>query len=279
MAFTEKPPMLRGTEQEQIRALRDYLFRMAQSLSEVAAPETPVSVTATVRPDGTRVFKPGRDEGDAIAAVRKNAQELRDLIIKTARELGEDIEDGDNYVIAYADSKAEAFESEYVAKSYLGTYTERIMAEFEASARGVVESYNYSEAIRSMQDSIGLLQDYNTELSGQIRRGIVEVPGSNPPEYELGIAISQNLQFTGQTVEAEDGNVYYYLNSGQTFGLYTSKGWQFWINGYKVGWFESTGSVLHVAIVQVEQELRMGDSWQIRATPNGSEFEIMYVGS
>ena len=34
MAFTEKPPMLTGTEQEQIIALRDYLFRMASSFAE-----------------------------------------------------------------------------------------------------------------------------------------------------------------------------------------------------------------------------------------------------
>lgn len=37
MAFTEKPPILSGTEQEQIIALRDYLFRMASSFAESEA--------------------------------------------------------------------------------------------------------------------------------------------------------------------------------------------------------------------------------------------------
>ena len=34
MSFTEKPPMLRGSPQEQINAIRDYLFRMVGSLDE-----------------------------------------------------------------------------------------------------------------------------------------------------------------------------------------------------------------------------------------------------
>lgn len=43
MAFTEKPPMLAGTEQEQIIALRDYLFRMATSFAESEAVDfTPI---------------------------------------------------------------------------------------------------------------------------------------------------------------------------------------------------------------------------------------------
>ena len=56
MAFTEKPPILRGTEQEQLNALRDYLFRMAQSLGESAASEASLNVAQTVRPDGSRVY-------------------------------------------------------------------------------------------------------------------------------------------------------------------------------------------------------------------------------
>ncbi len=283
MAFTEKPPILTGSTQNQLNALRDYLFRMAQSLSDAAAPDAAVSVTETVRQDGTRVYRAGgqqKDESAAIEAIRKNAQELRDLIIKTAHDLGQDIVDSENYVISYADSKAESFEAGYVAKSELyGTYTESIQTTIETTARGVVDSYHYDSAIDSMQEGIDLLQEYYTNIDGQIRRGIVQVPGTNPPEYELGIAISQNLQFTGQTVEGEDGHTYYYLNSGQTFGLYTSTGWQFWINGYKVGWFDSTDSTLHVSTVQVEQELRIGDSWKITAAPDGSEFEILYVGA
>lgn len=283
MAFTEKPPILRGTEQEQISALRDYLFRMAQSLSEAAGENTPaVSVVATVQPDGRRVYTPsGKGDPSDIAAVRKNAQELRDLIIKSARDLEGRIEDGDNTVIEYVDSKTEDYRSLYVAKSEFGTFTETVQANMESTAKGVVESYDYESAIESVKGSIRLIQDYYTQVNGEIRRGIVQDPDTG--DYVTGIAISQNLQFHGECGPSDgnnpgDGFTYYYLNTGQTFGLYTSTGWQFWINGYKVGWFDSEedNGLLHVRNVQVEEALQLGGAWNLLTT--GSEFELKYIG-
>lgn len=279
MAFTEKPPILRGTQQEQISALRDYLFRVAQSLSEAAGASTPaVSVVATVQPDGKRVYTPGGSGN--VDAVRKNAQELRDLILKSARDLEGKIEAGDNTVIAYADSKTEEYNSLYVAQSEFGEYTETVQANFESTARGVVESYHYGSAIDSVQDSIGLIQNYNAVLDGMIKRGIVEDPVTH--EYVAGIAISQKMEFGGECGPSDennpgDGFTYYYVKDHQTFGLYTSTGWQFWIDGRKVGWFDSLDGMLHVANVLVENALQIGDSWQITATADG-EFEIKYVG-
>lgn len=285
MAFTEKPPILRGTEQEQLHALRDYLFRMAQSLSEAAGESTPaVSVVATVRPDGTRVYSQSSGKSKDTEDVQANARALRDLIIKSAndleRRLNGKIEAGDEYVISYADSKKEVYNSLYVAKSEFGEYTETVQSSMESTARGVVESYDYGSAIESVQDTIGLIQNYYTQVNGEIRRGIVQDPETG--EYVTGIAISQNLQFSGECGPSDgnnpgDGFTYYYLNTGQTFGLYTSTGWQFWIDGYKKGWFDSQDGMLHVANILVENTLQIGDSWQITASSNG-EFEIKYVG-
>lgn len=262
MSFTEKPPILRGTPQEQLNALRDYLFRMAQSLNAITAADAALAVTETVRPDGTRVYETGKAKDSGIEAVRKSAQELRDLIIKTA-----------NQTVAYVDSKTEVYNSMYVSQSDFGTYTETVQATFETTARGVVDSYHYSDAIDS-------LNDYFTQVNGEIRRGIIEDP-DHPGQYITGIAISQNLQFSGECGPSDannpgDGYTYYYLNTGQTFGLYTSTGWQFWIAGQKVGWFDSIDGMLHVANILVENALQLGDSWQIRAS--ASEFEIKYIG-
>ena len=192
MAFTEKPPMLSGTEQQQINALRDYLFRMAGSLETAAgAPVAEGGGALVSRPDGTKVYRTGSSE--AIEAVRRNAQELRALIIKTANDLGRDIAAGDNAVIAYADSQTETYDSRYVAMSEYGTFTENIQSVIESGARGVIESYGYGASIESMQDSIGLIQNYFTAVNGEIRRGIVEDPDTG--DYVTGIAISQNLQY------------------------------------------------------------------------------------
>ena len=102
---------------------------------------------------------------------------------------------------------------------------------------------------------------YVTELSGQIRRGFLEDPETH--QTVLGIAISQQLRFTGQEL-TDGGWTYFELSPGQTLGLYTSTGWQFWVNGRKVGWFDSSDGMLHTVSQAVEQEIRLG-SWSISA--------------
>ena len=294
MTVLEKPPILRGTEREQIGALRDYLFRMAQSLETASTAEVTAAASPVVKADGSRALKPGGAGEKSIDDVRKNAQLLRDLILKSARDLEGQISAGDATVMSYADSKVEEYCSEFVAQSDLGAFREGIMSSVETTARGIVQSFNYAEAImssvdtegnvnplyeqfsvfRDMQDGLNVAQAYYTEITGEIRHGFIRDPETNV--IELGIAISEQLSFTGAQ-RTENGIVYYELEPGQTLGLYTSTGWQFWINGYKMGWFDSRDSMLHVKQIVVEQSLQIGDSWQI-ITNASNAFEIRYVG-
>lgn len=189
---------------------------------------------------------------------------------------------GDNAVMSYVDSKTEVYNSMFVAQSEFGTFQENVTNMIETTAKGVVESYDYGSSIESVQDSINLLQSYYTSINGEIRRGIVEDPETG--EYVTGIAIAQSLKFSGECGPEDernpgDGYTYYYMNSGQTFGLYTSVGWQFWIDGYKKGWYNSQDGMLHVANILVEQVLQIGGNWQVKASADGSELEFLYVGS
>ena len=115
------------------------------------------------------------------------------------------------------------------------------------------------------------LAAYRTEIDGQIRRGYLEDPDSH--QTVLGIAIAQPLHFTGREM-TDGGWSYYELAPGQTLGLYTSTGWQFWVNGRRVGWFDSADGMLHTISQTIEQELRMGD-WTLSA-PGG--LGIKYLG-
>ena len=280
MGAIQKPPILQGSMQQQITALRDYLFRIVGDLDGVIAAASTEQAVAEVKtlPDGTKIIAPGSEVSRDIANIRKNANELRDLIIKSTNELSESITNGDEYLISYVDSKEEEYNSLYLAKSEFGTFEESIDSRIQTSARGVVESYNYGSAITSMQDAINLAQRYYTQIDGEIRRGIVQDPDTG--NYEIGIAISQKLEFTGECGEDDpnnpgDGYSYYYLKTGQTFGLYTSTGWQFWINGSKRGWFDSTDSRLHVGSEIVESELQIGE-WEFTAVGG---LGIKYVGA
>ncbi|MBQ9662209.1 MAG: hypothetical protein IJV40_03540 [Oscillospiraceae bacterium] len=192
------------------------------------------------------------------------------------------IDQGNQEIIEYVDSKEETYNQMYLARSEFGTFQENVTSMIETTAKGVVESYDYGSSIQSVQDSIGMLQSYYTSIQGEIRRGIVEDP-DNPGEYVTGIAIAQALKFSGECGPTDprnpgDGYTYYYMNSGQTFGLYTSVGWQFWIDGYKKGWYNSQDGMLHVANVLVESILQIGAHWQVKSNGDGTELEFLYVG-
>ena len=259
--FSELPPVLRGSERVQLAQLREYLVRLVRGLDQVES--------AAVR-QSTAAAWSGQEaasrERETVGQIRDQAVALKSLIIKTA-----------DHVTAEYDRRIEEMRSLFVTESAFGQYKEIIRAQIETTARGIVESYDYREEIAAVQDALVLLQHYTTAIQGEIRRGIIEDP-ERPGTLVTGIAISQNLQFTGVTQTGEDGYTYYELASGQTFGLYTSTGWQFWIDGAKKGWFSSLDGMLHVANIVVEQSLQLGSTWQLKASITGTRMDFVYVG-
>ena len=152
-----------------------------------------------------------------------------------------------------------------MAISDYGSYYGRIDTQVRQTARETVESYRFSEAVEA-------LERHMSELNGQIRRGLIEDPLTH--EIHLGIAVSESLSFTGQTQNV-GGATYYELTPGQTLGLYTASGWQFWINGVRRGWFSSQDSMLHVSNIVVEDKLRVGADWEISSSGG---FGLRYTG-
>ena len=250
----EKPPILQGSTNDQVRALRDYLYKLAGTLDGTIQAATAMqNVTVSVDKQGRQVISAGSDVGSkTAAAIQKSADELKSLIIKSADEVYE-----------YMDGKTEEYDGKYVAKSEYGEFTQSFNSRVETTARGVVEDYGYTEQITSLQNADIVMQQYLTDLNGQIRRGIVLDPSTN--QYVTGIAISQQLSTSGTCPPLDphnpgDGYTYYYLTAGQTFGLYTSTGWQFWLNGAKKGWFDSQENVLNVYDIVIKGTLRIGNA-------------------
>ena len=250
----EMPPILKGSQQEQIAALRDYLARMARR-------DTTEENAAVVEAVVQRVVPKSSD----------NTNNLRSLIIKNA----------DNITVAFndIDDLESRMTSDYVATSDFGTVLLEYSSDIQNLASGVVESYGYEEAIAAKfsQNDADVLVNRVSKVEGYIRRGWIVDPSTN--ELVLGIAIFQKLDFDMTSTTDLDGNTYYEIindsNHHPTFGLYTSKGWQFWINGQKVGWFDSEDSMLHVTNIVDESTMWLGAEWQI--THVGG-FGIKYLG-
>lgn len=239
----ELPPQVQGSSD--LLAIRDYLVRLARDLDRLNGSE---QIKELVSRATTKVQK------ETVKSIQDQATTLKSLIVKNAHTIE-----------AYADEITTDLHSHYVAISDYGNYYEQIETQVQQTARDTVETYHYTEAIEG-------LTSYLTDLNGQIRRGIIEDPDTH--QLHLGIAISEQLSFTGQTQDV-GGVTYYELSPGQTLGLYTSYGWQFWINGQKMGWFDAQDSMLHVANIVVEDVLQIGANWQITTT-NG--FGLRYIG-
>lgn len=185
---------------------------------------------------------------------------LRSLIVKTA-----------DTVNARVDSLTTVLESGYLAKSDFGQYAETIQTRIEQTARQTVESYDYTALIEAAQTRIGELSSHLTELQGRILRGVLTDPEGN---LVFGLAIAENLRTTGETL-TQNGRSYECIAPGQTLGLYTASGWQFWIRGVKCGWFDAADGMLHTANIAVESSLYLGEGWQLCAAGG---FGLKYTG-
>lgn len=252
----EQPPILSGPAAQQAQLLRDYLVRMVrqlQTLGDAGALEAAVrrSIEASA----------GKTREAAAGDARRRALELKSLIVKTADE-----------VVALMDRELASLSGVYVAQSDFGVYAETTLRTIEDTARQTVESFQYDARLDAANAALGTLEQYVTSLNGQIRRGVIEDPATH--EDVLGIAISENLSFTGQT-EDENGVSYYRIAPGQTFGLYTSRGWQFWINGLRAAWLDAVDGKLHVANASIEESLQLGGNWVFTTTGG---LGIRYIG-
>lgn len=140
-----------------------------------------------------------------------------------------------------------------------------------AKADQIVE---HSQRVTSIVND---LINYKEIINGEIRRGYLTDPDDGSTVF--GIAISSSLSFTGaERTNANDPNdkaIYYELNEGQTLGMYTSTGWSFWIDGKKVGWFDSKKKELNTPSQTIKKDLTL-NKWLLQDP--GTGFGIKYVG-
>lgn len=266
MTGHELPPILKGSEQEQLVSIRDYLVRLAQSLDAVSADTTAIVQTKAGSTAPRRAGKPASNAA-SLDDLKRQATLLKSLIVKTADQ-----------IVKTADGT-------YVHSDSFGDYYEDIEKKVKETASATIETYDLTNIVSGI---VGLdkLQSFMRTVNGEIRRGVIYDPTPGVEEDVVGIAISQNVQF----YEANDpdhpateagGLTYYRIMEEQTFGLYTAYGWQFWIDGNKVGWFDSRedANSLHVASATIVDHLQMGDSWMLDITDSGGGIGFRYIGA
>lgn len=237
------PPSATGGQAEQVRNLYSYLYQLTDRLNAAfVALDTGGSDVS-----GAAVSAAGASGGMSADQARQY-NELKALIIKTGTVTKE-----------YADKLVASLDSVYIAQSEWGTYEEQIHQDIEATASGIVESYNF-------QSQIDALDDYRIEASGYILRGIIGYDEDNVPIF--GIAIGQDLKTTEVTI---DGVTYKQVDMTKNLATYTADGITFWLNGVAVARLNQ--QELSITRAVITEKITLGD-WEIATNGTGINKQV-----
>lgn len=245
------PPMLMGTEAEQLVQMRSYLYRISELLNSAMTEQNVTLEYAMQRQSKSVTEDVFTEEIDA------QYNKLKALIIKTA-----------DVVRMEMDMIKTELQQDYIAKSEWGTYEESIHSDIVATAEGVVQSYDYDSQLEAAREGIADFEAYKIQTSGYIQSGIIGYDDENFPV--IGIAIGQDLKSKEVTI---DGEVYQQIDMTKNLATYTSERITFWQNGIEVAYISN--SEMGITSVHIKGKITLGDEWEISHT-NG--FTIKWVG-
>lgn len=237
------PPSATGGQAEQVRNLYSYLYQLTDRLNAAFVALDVGGSNAS----GASASAAGASGGMSADQARQY-NELKALIIKTGTVTKE-----------YADKLVASLDSVYIAQSEWGTYEEQIHQDIEATASGIVESYNF-------QSQIDALDDYRIEASGYILRGIIGYDENNVPIF--GIAIGQDLKTTEVTI---DGVTYKQVDMTKNLATYTADGITFWLNGVAVARLNQ--QELSITRAVITDKITLGD-WEIATNGTGINKQV-----
>ena len=217
MVILQSPPMLQGSQTQQLQDVRRYLFRLVEQLNNSLNSLTEDNLA----PEAVQALGSA-----AISAAEQTRADLKTLIIKNANEVTQTIE-----------KITKELESTYVAKSDFGTFEERINNAITASAEGLeMEISSTSE----------ILNSFIATSNGYIRQGVVAKDGDVPI---LGIALGLIFSVTGTTVVV-DGKTYETIDTSKNMSVWTTNKLSFYVNGLEVAHFAN--NALYVNNVETQ---------------------------
>lgn len=181
---------------------------------------------------------------------------------------------GGDAMQADIEAVADAAEENFVSKLDFQRYYEDLNNNIDARVDAKVREYGFSIEIDDIRRDLGELGTQVSSINGMILLGAVIDPATNQPV--VGIAIAEEVKTSGETVV--DGETYPTINPGQTFGLYTAHGWQFWVNGNREGWYDSSDGHMHMKNTTAEDSLVVGARNHVWEIVESGGFGIRLVG-
>ena len=173
MTTISQPPILSGTEKQQIVQIRQYLYQISRDLNMALS-----NLTSENFANDSDVKKAiaGESTEQQKQEVKRQLSSLKSLIIKTA-----------DVVRTEMDVLETSLNSTYVAQSAYGTFTEEINGQLSAMSDSIEQRIQYeatlTDDLKSVSDAF---DQYVVETNGYIKHGIIGYDGAAPV---IGIAI------------------------------------------------------------------------------------------
>jgi hypothetical protein len=242
-----QPPILKGTEKEQLVQLRQYLYRMSLDLTQAMNNLTSENFAPGGLPavKSQQAVSQPKKPTDNTEETKQALSELKSLIVKTA-----------DLVYAEMDRLEASLSSTYVAQSTFGTFSEEINTQLSATAERVEQNIQYQatleDTFRGVSDAF---DQYVIETGGYIKQGIIGYDGAIPI---IGIAIGQDIKVTG--TDTKDGKEYEVIDTSSNMSVWTPEKLAFYVNGMEAA-YVSNGA-FYVADMYVLSRLFI-ENWQI----------------
>lgn len=238
--FFENPPTLSGRSEDQLRQLQSYLYAMSGKLNEALMSISIEQMT----PETRRVIVGASESGEADKQTKqKEYQTLKSLIIKTAEIVRHEMDE----IYVQLNDKYEAISSQF------GTYEETLINTITATAKGILQDYNYESRIQGLEEADGNTQSFMQRIDGYIFSGVIREEAGVPI---LGIAIGENI--TGYA----DGVPY--MRDENKMATFTKDRLSFWQGDIEVAYYSN--NVFYIAHGEITKELKMGNhKWEIMA--------------
>ena len=213
MIFTFNPPNITGnTPEAQLKSMQSWLFQFGGQLQYAINNLD----TANFSEGGIEEIsgKISKAQSNGVAGEEFGA--LKALIIKTS-----------DTVNSYYEEVTETLNSDYLAISDFGEYSETNKSEIVKNALGITQYYSRVEEISDKVDSVETsFNTYVKNTKAYIRTGYLEQLDT------YGVSIGE------ESTEIIDGEECIIFNQ---FATLTSEELAFWQNGVKLGYFKGDG--------------------------------------
>lgn len=221
MSVTFSPPNITGsTPEAQLKSMQSWMFQLTEQLQYALNNLD----TSNFSEGGVAQIVKSAETNESKEKIQSEFEGLKSIIIKTA-----------DTVKANYEEITESLESDYLAVSDFGEYSETNKAEIFKTASGMTQYFNRVESVEANVDRVDTsFQSYVKETNAYIRTGWLDQLDT------YGVEIGE------ERVEHDDEGKE--TISFNRYATWTSSELAFWQNGVKLGYFKGDSLFVNGAI-------------------------------